>query len=109
MFVRKTLARWSPWAAALAGSALLAGCFTVASTPVAEPPPEIKKRAVDAKEECRFGAAAPRDSGVVLTTQERELGMLLERDSAQRHTRLVFNPVLARVAHERARDMAARN
>lgn len=40
---------------------------------------------------------------------EREVGRMLEQDQGQRRPRIVFNPVLARVARQRAEDMAARN
>lgn len=66
-----------------------------------------------------YGTPAPFSSGplprtaasadpLVLNTQERELGALLESAPGQRAHGLAHSPVLARVARERAEDMARR-
>jgi uncharacterized protein YkwD len=41
--------------------------------------------------------------------EEREFGRMLEQDPGQQRDRIVYNPVLAQVARQRAQDMAARN
>jgi hypothetical protein len=97
------------FATVAAGSALLAGCLAIARDPVVGSAPTIRKWASEPKEECRAGTASLEDTGVTLNAQERELGMLLERDPGQQRERIVFSSVLSRVARARARDMAARN
>ena len=119
MSVRMSLGSRCRWIPALAAWALLAGCPAFARDPAGNPAPPgesepagpvpRRKWASEPKEECRPGAAVRADSGVGLNAQERELGTLLEHDAGQQRTRLVFNPILARVAGQRARDMAARN
>jgi len=78
---------------ALGCMAATAGCIVQYEVPVARG---------DASPETRQAA----DSVVAL--RERELACILTRDPGQRHPRLAPNAILARVARERARDMAAR-
>ncbi|MFL5540042.1 MAG: CAP domain-containing protein [Longimicrobiaceae bacterium] len=67
-------------------------------------------RPMEAGQPCpRPDSAAVAAARVALSTEERELGILLERDPGQRRPRIVFNPILSRVARQRARDMAARD
>ncbi|HEV3048792.1 MAG TPA: CAP domain-containing protein [Longimicrobium sp.] len=60
-------------------------------------------------------AAPCLSTGAVQTTQgqptreEREFGRMLEQDPGQQRERIVYNPILARVARQRAQDLAARN
>src|SRR4051812_17752181 len=57
-------------------------------------------------------ALLPPTSGAVdsiFSLRERQLGDLLTHDHGQTRTKLVWNPILARVARERAWDMARRN
>lgn len=86
----------------------LCGCMTieVPSTPTTRRPAPEAASAV---------AAPCASSRPVQTTQgepsreEREVGRMLEQDPGQERDRIVYNPVLARVARQRAQDMAARN
>ena len=99
--------------ALFAGAALLAGYAVF----VHRSPAGVSTRlgeggVVEVKQECPEGgsaAARAREADVAPNPRERELGMLLESDPGQRRRRFVFNPVLARVARQRARDMASRN
>lgn len=63
-------------------------------------------RPIEPRGEMRPTPRAPADS--VASAREREMAALLTGDPGQRRPRLTWNPILARVARERARDMAAR-
>lgn len=80
--------------ALVAAVLLLAGCMVSVSRPV-EPRGETRQ-------------APSRSADSVATAREGEMAALLTGDPGQRRPRLTWNPILARVARERARDMAAR-
>lgn len=77
-----------------ATSLLLTGCMVSVSRPV-EPRGETRP-------------APSRWADSVAAAREREMAELLTGDPGQRRPRLSWNPILARVARERARDMATR-
>ena len=87
---------------------LLAGCIMAVYRTAGGAPPR------EAAQPARAGQCRGADSAAVsaaraaLNNEERELGILLERDPGQQRPRIVFNPILSRVARQRARDMAAR-
>ncbi len=93
---------------ALGMVAALCGCMmiVVPSAPTTRAP---------APEAASAGAAPCSSTRAVQATQgqpsreEREFGRMLEQDPGQQRDRIVYNPVLAQVARQRAQDLAVRN
>lgn len=92
---------------ALGMATALCGCMTVVpSAPTTGGPAPEAASAVAAP--CSSARAVQTTQGQP-TREEREFGRLLEDDPGQQRDRIVYNPILAQVARQRAQDLAARN
>jgi hypothetical protein len=90
---------------AMAAATLLAGCIMVVSRPATVGP----VRSADVADSRDAGPCAVQQGAVAANEQELEIGRMLENYPGQQRDRLVHNPILARIARQRARDMGARN
>jgi hypothetical protein len=91
---------------AMTAAALLAGCIMVVSRPATTVSPVVTADAGDSR---AAGPCAVQEGAVAANEQELEIGRMLENYPGQQRDRLVHNPILARVARQRAQDLGARN
>jgi hypothetical protein len=95
---------------AMIAVALLAGCIIVVPRPAPGGPTASAEAAESrAARPCSARGGAAGSGGIAANEQESEIGRMLENAPGQQRNRLVRNPILARVARQRAQDMGERN